>query len=363
VLPSQFQGATLAPQTVYAPNPNLRTPYTMQTGASVERQLTKTANIAVTYLNSRGVHAFYTNFINANDAGAAPPGQIFYQYQSGAVFRQNQLFVNGSIRMGAKLTLFGFYVLNYANSDTTGPTYMPSDPHDPALDYGRASFDYRHRVFLGGSLGLPKGFRMFPFLVASSGVPFNITTGQDLFGDAQFNSRPAPATCGVATTNVVQTKYGCFNVAPQSGESLIPIYDATGPGRFVLNLRLSKTFGFGKKKEAINTGPTGPGGGPAFGRGPGAGPGGGGSRSGGGGGGGGRGMGGGGPGGGFDQSNRRYSLTFAVAGRNILNNVNQGQFIGNLSSPLFGQANGVAGGVYGTTTANRRIDLQVTFGF
>jgi hypothetical protein len=260
--------------------------------------------------------------------------------------------------MGPKLTLFGFYVLNYANSDTTGPTYMPSDPQDPALDYGRASFDYRQRVFMGGSVGLPKGFRMFPFLVASSGVPFNITTGQDLFGDAQFNSRPAPATCGSAAVNVVQTRYGCFNVTPQAGESLIPIYDATGPGRFVLNLRLGKTFGFGKKKEAINTGPTGPGGGPAFGRGPGAGPGGG-ARS----GGGGRGMGPGGPGGGFDQSNRRYSLTFAVAGRNILNNVNQGQFIGNLSSPLFGQANGVASGVYGTTTANRRVDLQVTFGF
>jgi len=360
VLPSGFGGSSLAPQSVYQPNSNLRTPYTMQTGVSLERQLTKSANIAFTYLNSRGVHAFYTNFINANPPGALPPDQILYQYQSQGIFKQNQFIVNSSVRMGAKLTLFGYYVLNYADSDTSGPTYLPSDPLDPSLDYGRASFDYRNRLFIGGSIGLPKGFRLFPFIVASSGPPFNITTGDDLFGDAQFNARPAPATCSATLApNVVQTKFGCFNVSPAAGEPLIPINDETGPERFTLNLRLSKTFGFGKKKETTaQAGPGGPGGGGTFGRGPGGG--GGGGRGGGGfGGGGGR---GGGPGG-FDSSNNRYSLTFAVAGRNILNNVNVAAPVGDLSSPFFGQSNAAAGTVYNTNTANRRLDLQVTFSF
>ena len=40
----------------------------MQTGISVERQLTKNANLAVTYLTSRGVHEFFTENINAPDA-------------------------------------------------------------------------------------------------------------------------------------------------------------------------------------------------------------------------------------------------------------------------------------------------------
>ena len=349
MLPSQFQGAIAAPQTVYQRNSNLRTPYTMQTGVSVERQLTKVANIAVTYLNSRGVHAFYTNFINANDAGAAPPGSIFYQYQSGGDFKQNQLILNGSIRMGTRLSLFGYYVLNYANSDTSGPTFMPSDPHDVALDYGRASFDFRQRLFMGGTMGLPRGFRLSPFLIASSGIPFNITTGQDLFGDAQFNSRPASATCATAAPNVVQTKYGCFNLLPGAGDTVIPVNGVTGPSRFVLNLRLSKTFGFGRKKEGINAGPGGPGGGGTFGRGPGPGRGGG--------------RGGFGPGG-FDvPSDRRYSLTFAVSARNVLNNVNLAAPVGNLSSPLFGESNGLAGGPWGSNTANRRVDLQMTFSF
>jgi hypothetical protein len=353
VLPAAFQSSTLAPQTIYQANANLRTPYIMQTGVSLERQLTKYANLAVTYLNSRGDHQFYTNFINANEPGVLPPSQILYQYQSEGLFKQNQVIVNSSVRMGAKLTLFGYYVLNYANSDTSGPSYIPSDPLNPAEDYGRASFDYRNRVFMGGVIGMPKGFRLSPFLIASSGPPFNITTGQDIFGDAQFNARPAAASCSAAP-NIVQTKFGCFNVDPSAGESLIPIDDATGPARFILNLRLSKTFGFGKVKETAATGPGGPGGGGTFGRGPG--PGGG---RGGGGGGGGRGP------GGFDSgaTNKRYSLTFAVAARNVFNNVNLATPIGNLSSPVFGQSNGLVGPPYSSNTANRQINLQVTFGF
>src|SRR5256884_6705568 len=49
-----------SPQTVYQINPNLRTPYTMQTGVTLERQLTKSANLSITYLNSRGNHQFFT---------------------------------------------------------------------------------------------------------------------------------------------------------------------------------------------------------------------------------------------------------------------------------------------------------------
>jgi hypothetical protein len=352
VPPSGFNSATLTPQTIYQPNSNLRTPYTMQTGISLEKQLTKSANISLTYLNSRGVHAFYTNFINANEPGVAPPDSILYQYQSEGVFKQNQLIVNGSVRAGTRLTLFGFYVLNYANSDTSTPTYVPSDPLDPSADYGRASFDYRNRLFMGGTIGLPKGFRMSPFLIASSGPPFNITTGDDLFGNAQFSARPAFGDCSVAAPNLIQTKFGCFNTTPAAGQAVIPINDFTGPARFTVNVRLSKTFGFGKKKETAATGPNGPSGG-TFGRGPGGGGGRGGYRG-----------GGGGPGG-MDAgaTNRRYALTFAVSGRNIFNNVNVALPVGDLSSPLFGQSNGLAGGPFGSSTSNRRVDLQATFTF
>jgi hypothetical protein len=356
VPPSQFQSSSTSPQTIYQPNPNLRTPYTMQTGVTLERQLTKSANLSLTYLNSRGNHQFFTNFINANQIppgalAALPPSEIDYQYQSEGVFKQNQLIVNSSIRMGAKLSLFGYYTLNYASSDTSGASSIPSNPFDLQQDYGRSSFDVRHRVFIGGSIGLPRDFRLSPFMIASSGSPFNITTGQDLYADAVFNTRATLGTCSPGATGVKQTPYGCFNLVTLPGTPVIPINDPTGPGRFTLNVRLSKTFGFGAKKEVAAGGPGGPAGG-TFGRGPG------GPRGGGGGGGDrGGGMFGGAP------SNYRYNLTFSVNARNVFNNVNVSNPVGNLSSPIFGESNGLAGGPFSSSTANRRIDLQVSFNF
>jgi hypothetical protein len=268
------------------------------------------------------------------------------------------LIVNSGIRMGAKLSLFGYYTLNYANSDTgTGASSFPSSANNISIDYGRSAFDIRHRVFFGGTIGLPYAFRLSPFMIASSGSPYNITTGQDLNGDSIFNDRPAIASSNSIPSNVVTNRFGSFDVVPQPGEALVPINDLTGPGRFSLNVRLSKSFGFGKKTEATATALGVPGGG-TFGRGPG-GPGGlGGGR--GGGGFGGRG-GGGGPDAG--STNHRYNVTFSVSARNIFNNVNLALPIGNLSSPLFGQSNGLASGMGATATANRRIDLQVSFNF
>ena len=122
----------------------------------------------------------------------------------------------------------------------------------------------------------------------------------------------------------------------------------------------SRTFGFGPLREAAaNTGgPSGGGGGE---RGPGGRGGGGGMRMGGGGGGGGR-MGGG--GGGEGATNHRYNLTLSISARNLLNHTNPGPPIGNLTSPLFGLSNSLAGGFGPAASAgNRRIDLQMRFNF
>ena len=349
VLPPSATGSN-----AYANNPNLHAPYTIQTGVTLERQLTKTANLAVTYLNSRGVHEFYTNNLNPVDPitgqrADANQGNVF-QYQSEGIFKQNQVIVNGSIRMGTKLSLFGYYTLNYADSDTSGAGSFPSNPGNLQEDYGRASYDIRHRLFVGGSIGLPHGFRLSPFLIASSGIPFNITTGTDPYQNQndQYNLRPAFATC----TPAIQTKFGCF-VIPTAGElsiyTPIPVNYGDGPGRFSLNLRLSKTFGFGPVLEGASGGGGGPMGGGTFGRGPG-------------------GPGRGGPGGGrggpdAGATNRRYAVTFSVNARNVLNNVNLATPIGNLGSPLFGESNGLTGRPYSDSTSNRRLDLQVSFSF
>ncbi len=250
--PDEISKSTVFP-TVYQISPTMRAPYVEQVAISVERQVTKDANLAVTYLNSRGLHQFLTRNINApypatynpNDpsSGVRPLGDIgnIYQYESGGYFKQNQMIVNGNWRHGARLSLSGYYTLNFANSDTSGASSFPFDQYDLALSYGPTSFDVHQRVFISGTLALPKAIRLSPFFVVSSAIPFNITTGRDYNGDSIFNDRPTFAT-NLNAPNVVITKYGAFNTAPQPGQTYIPPYYGDGPGRWSLNLRLSKTF-------------------------------------------------------------------------------------------------------------------------
>ncbi len=334
---------------IYRVDPDLRAPYVVQAAGSVERQLTKNATLSATYLNAHGFNQLLSLSL------PNPSGGRIYQYSSEGVFRQNQLIVNTNVRAGTKVQLFGYYTLNYANGDTAGVSSFPSDSTNISADYGRASFDVRHRVFLGGSIALPHSFRLSPFMVASSGSPFNITTPSDLNGDTIFNDRPAfmPSTKTCSDLNIYCTPLGNFDANPGPGERIIPINYATGPAHVGLNLRLSKTIGFGPKVASAA------GGGPGGGRGGGPG--------GGGGGGGGRGgpifgggMVGGVPTGGSDH---RYNLTFAAAARNVFNHVNTINPTGVLGSPNFDTPNGILGFPYSTSSSNRRIDLQVTFAF
>ena len=58
--------------TVYQIDPGLHAPYTLQSAISAERQLTKSATLSVTYLNSRGFDQLLT--INANAPFPGTPG-------------------------------------------------------------------------------------------------------------------------------------------------------------------------------------------------------------------------------------------------------------------------------------------------
>ena len=364
--PSSLEASEAAP-TTYSIAPNLTAPINMQAAIGIEHRFGKNITVASTYINSRGLHQLYSDNINAflpgtydvtTGTGVRPNGknENLYQFQSGGIYHQNQLITNFSIRE-RKLSLFGFYVLNFAKADTSGATYFPSNQFDPRADYGRSTFDIRQRFLLGGNYSAPLGISISPFVVLNSGTPFNITVGQDLNGDNQFNDRPSFATS--SSTDVMDTKYGSFDLNPSSDAARIPYNFVTGPGQFSTNLRVSKSIGIGPRTErAAGGGFNGP---PP-------------------GGGGGRGPGGGGPPGGglgpgglsssggrppmLDQQvSRRYSLNFTAQGRNIFNNVNLAAPVGVLESPLFGKSNALAGGFFSSPSSNRSIDLQVSFNF
>ena len=61
--------------------------------------------------------------------------------------------------------------------------------------------------------------------------------------------------------------------------------------------------------------------------------------------------------------NRRYNLTFSIGARNLFNHENFSAPVGDVESSRFGQSINLAGGIFGSAAANRRIDLQARFSF
>jgi hypothetical protein len=343
----------------YQIDPHFHAAVDMQGAIGVDRQIAKTVTANVTYLYSQGVHQYFTNNLSAlpfdsssgtyaDATGLTPPSENLYTYQSGGFYRQHQIIASGNARY-RRFSLFGFYVYNNAKSDTGGVNSFPSDAHNPGLDYGRNTFDIHNRFVLLGNIQAPWAMSFAPFLVYNSGTPYNITIGQDLTQNNQFNARPTfAASC--SETGVVSTQFGCLNTNPiGTNEKIIPYGLGTGPQNVSLNLRVSKVIGIGPRVEN--------------GRGAsGGGPGGGGGR-------GGRGFNGlsgnqGGPGRLDATVPRKYSLTLSAFSSNVLNHQNLGTPNGTLLSPFFDKSQSLAGGFFGPPTAgNRSIFLSADFNF
>jgi hypothetical protein len=365
--------------------PGFHAPYTEQLGASLERQATKTTTVTLTYLHSFGVHTLVTRDSNAYLPGVTPvtrpnPNQgIVDQYYPEAVFKQNQMIVNVNARFTPNFSIVGFYNLTAANSNG-GSGNPVSNSYDLSQDYGRASFASRNMVFMLANYQGPWGIRFNPFLIATSGKPYNITTTNDLTGDNFFNNRPSLAASSFCTTPnpaYALTQFGCLKTEPAGpGQTYtpIPIDEGDGPASVAVNLRVSRAFGIGPKLTAGTSDA-----GPPPGGGPGGGGRGGGGRGGGGGGGGfgpgGFGGGGGPRGFGGPGTGRKYSLTFSAQASNLFNDINYGTPVGSVIPTLdpatglygpggqFGKSTSLAGGPFSQSSASRVIRFSASFSF
>ncbi len=393
----------LVASNTYRIDPNLHAATQLQSAVGVDRQLPHNITVSVNYLNTRGTHDPMTININSPYPGTYVPaiggvpaqglypygqgGGIIDEYANVGIYKQNQFIVNGNARINAKFSLFGYYVYGHVNTDSNG---SPSNPYNLAQDYGRASYDIRHRANVNGSMIAPWGIRLSPNIGINSAPPFNIVTGIDNYGTTVLNQRPAfiPAgsnlpdcsarpvagggPCIVMVNPQIQGRVGGitgFVENPTPGMKIIPVNFGSAFPQVNVNLRISRTWGFGELTAAARNrqqqqdaggGGRGPGFGQAAGGGGGRGGGGGGPRGGGGPGGGGM--------GGGDSSGRRYSLTASLMFHNMFNTVNKGSPVGSLISPEFGEplslASGGFGGPGGAAQAfNRRIDLSLRFTF
>jgi hypothetical protein len=363
---SALSAASTSLPTIYRIAPNLHSPYDIDTAVSLEHQLLPNTTISLTYINSQGEDQFLTNDINAPlpgtfnpsdpSSGVRPLGNAagnIYEYESAGIYRQNQVVANVHVN-AQRVSVFGYYVFNNAYSDTAGVNSFATNPWNILADYGRAAFDVRHRFVIGSTFALPFAIRLSTVMMANSGLPFSVTLPQDLYGTGIYNARPAYATASTPPADIAVTPFGAFNIAPGSNAQLIPPNTENGPANFMLNLRLSRTFGFGGEGRKLHGGTgtakvissrrerrtQGLGG---------------------------RGLSGGGGFGLGGATNHRYALTLSVSALNALNTVNLAPPIAVIGSPLFGQSLSLATGPYaaqvGNPVANRLINVGLTFSF
>lgn len=398
-VPTATQLASAVPQsnTIRLISPDAKSPYTMQTVVSVERILPFKVTGSVTYVWSRTVNALRQRNVNApvcpplqpcapTTLNPIPGSGPRYQYETTGFVNSQFININARSSFNPRYSFFANYRFGVAKGDTDGSFFFgganatfPMYSYDVSSDYAPTSSDVRHNFVVGGSYTMPWKIRVNPFIIASSGAPFDIVTGTDLNRDLIFNDRPAFADgggCRQGYLNGVLSR-SCFDSTPEAGQTIIPRNYGRSPSTFNINMNISRTFGFGGKsnRAASNQqggqqgGQAGRGGNTGGNRGPGQGgiPG-----VGGGPGGGGRGPGGGGGfGGGFGGgggSDKPYNLTIGLGINNLLNRNNQGRPEGNLTSGRFGQSTSTAGsfgffGGGGGGSANRRIELQLRFSF
>ena len=322
-------GGVQSTQTIQELSSTLRAPYMMQSAVSAERQLARNTTLSVTYTNSHGLHMLRSEELNA-------PGPIYLMESSG-LYNQNQLITNVNSRLNNNVSLFGYYTLNRARSNTDGLGTFPGSPYTMTGEYGPAATDIRHRTFIGGSINTAWNVRFSPFIVVQSGAPYDITIGRDIYDDTLFTARPGIPT-DLNKPGLIDTIYGWLDPNPSPGEQILPRNSGRGPGIISVNARLGKTLGFGPAREESGSAAGALGAGHYS---------------------------------GFHSifsdvpTSKRYNLTASISARNLLNHVNEGPIIGQITSPLFGEANQVAGGygAFSETANNRRLELQMRFTF
>jgi hypothetical protein len=285
--------------------------------------------LAVTYQNFRGLHMFRSRNVNAplpgtydptlSGSGVFPLGPVgsVLQMESSGQYNLNQLALNVNSRANKYVSLTGSYTLARAMSDTDGIGTFSANPYSFVGEYGPAGTDVRHRMSLGGSINTKWNVAFNPLLNLASGPPFDITAGRDIYGTTLFNGRPGIAT-DPAKPGVIATSYGLLDPNPTPDERILSRNYGRGPGTVSVNLRVTKTFSLGPKPAAADEKPP-------------------------------------------------YTLSIAMASRNLLNHNNPGPIIGNITSPLFGHANQPAGGGgnggFSEAANNRTLELQARFIF
>jgi len=192
-------------------NIDRKTPYVYQYETSVQRQLTNTTAVEVSYLGSQG-HRLqrWINLANQPVPGTTPiasrsPFPEFGLFQGASnvgYSNYNSLGVKLTRRYASGLTILGSYTLSKSIDNGSGIRTLGTDPLNPQDSYclscerGLSVFDQRHRFVTSAVYDLPfgpgrkylnqgalskviGGWKLTSIVTLASGFPLTIAAGED----------------------------------------------------------------------------------------------------------------------------------------------------------------------------------------
>ena len=184
-----------APSSVVRFAPDVRSPYLMQFGIGVERQLRKSTTLSVNYTGGETVGVFRSRDINAPlpPFYAARPDanySVIRQMESSARLESHSLEV--ALRGDLSRFFSGLvqYTLSRANNNSAGINSFPATSYDLSGEWGRAEFDQRHRFNMLGTVKPGKYFNLGVGVFLNTGRPYSLTTGHDDYHVGAASARP-----------------------------------------------------------------------------------------------------------------------------------------------------------------------------
>ena len=256
---------------------NLETPSLQHWNAAVERQLGRAWSVQLAYTGSRGQDLVSARDANQSAPSAAPlnlrPNPFFSDItllESRARSRYHAFIISGERRLERGFSLLASYTLANSKDDASGffasggdPNF-PQDSNNPQAEWGRSSFDVRHRFTAAFVYDLPFGhgalardWQVTGIVTLQSGRPFtaallpdidNSNTGRSSLG---FGANDRPNLVGDPDLDD-RTPERWFNPAAFSFPAFGTFGDAgrnilEGPGYANVNLGVLKTVGLGSR--------------------------------------------------------------------------------------------------------------------
>ena len=262
--PSNFPIPT--PNSAFGFQPDLRTPFLHEFNVTLQRQLGATRVAEVAYVGSRGRNLVAAKDINQPRPSTAPLNLrpdpryadiTFLESRARSEFDSFQARFQQRYAFGC--TMLVAYTLGNSMDDASafftsaGDPNFPQDSANLDAEWGRSSFDVRHRLSVSFSYNLPYDFTISGIVQMQSGRPFtvallpevdNSNTGRSSLG---FGGNDRPNVNGNAeasnpgpnqwfnTAAFSMPAYGTFGNA---GRNILE-----GPGYQNVNLALLKRVG------------------------------------------------------------------------------------------------------------------------